>query len=90
MYHVSAQKVDERMINVHYYYYISKLKELHNLSSEKQNKETMISPFAHWSLLHYSFHFIEGRGAINVYTCDERLKPQFSPNQNSCASQALL
>ena len=23
MYHVSAQGVDERMINVHYYYYIS-------------------------------------------------------------------
>ena len=24
MYHVSAQGVDERMINVHYYYYYSK------------------------------------------------------------------
>ena len=28
MYHVSAQGVDERMINVHYYYY------LHNMSTE--------------------------------------------------------
>ena len=25
MYHVSAQGVDERMINVHYYYYLSLL-----------------------------------------------------------------
>ena len=26
MYHVSAQGIDERMINVHYYYYVQQLK----------------------------------------------------------------
>ena len=28
MYHVSAQGVDERMINVHYYYYVDIVVEL--------------------------------------------------------------
>ena len=29
MYHVSAQGVDERMINVHYYYYYQVIRSLH-------------------------------------------------------------
>ena len=41
MYHVSAQGVDERMINVHYYYYyhpnVPKFFSLMNMTSKSKN-----------------------------------------------------
>ena len=40
MYHMSAQGVDERMINVHYYYYRPDLKELAVPVQYFSNRET--------------------------------------------------
>ena len=37
MYHVSAQGVDERMMNVHYYYYLLILTKDPNTSRVKKN-----------------------------------------------------
>ena len=46
MYHVSAHGVDERMINVHYYYYYSDGLGFicGDISSEAVIKETPVSP----------------------------------------------
>ena len=46
---------------------ISKLKGLHNLSSDKQKRRDCDISTAHWSLFYYSFLFIEGRGATGVF-----------------------
>ena len=35
MYHVSAQGIDERMINVHYYYYLSEAIERFKIKSKQ-------------------------------------------------------
>ena len=41
MYHVSAQGVDERMINVHYYYYYSNwLPDQNHQKKGSENKQT--------------------------------------------------
>ena len=46
---------------------ISKLKGLHNLSSDKQKRRDCDISNAHWSLFYYSFLFIERRGATGVF-----------------------
>ena len=45
MYHVSAQGVDERMINVHYYYYIVIMlpAAILNVPGEHRTQETPLS-----------------------------------------------
>ena len=41
MYHVSAQGVDERMINVDYYYYVAKI-HLRSLSLDEPSQFTLL------------------------------------------------
>ena len=74
MYHVSAQDVDERMINVHYYYYYSAFSPLlflpdsFCLRSSRSNYNTpsvnyllfLFLLFSVCQIHSYSFFFIEG------------------------------
>ena len=47
MYHVSAQGIDERMINVHYYYYAVEERRLWQLDIKRQaRKEAKTNPAA--------------------------------------------
>ena len=57
MYHVSAQGVDERMINVHYYYYKPKfpMKIFDLLCSRSRSQRTEFQLFA-WAICSEAFN----------------------------------
>ena len=43
MYHVSAQGIDERMINAHYYYYYTRRKTTHTHTDGHNEKQNCLS-----------------------------------------------
>ena len=72
MYQVSAQSIDEHMINVHYYYYFDR------------EQSTNTGEKFPWSecQLHYHFHYLpiissEARGKDMFRICDCRNAVQF-------------
>ena len=63
MYHVSAQGVDERMINVHYYYSV---RHLSSLSSFKPELETHLFSSIYWSV-YLSSHSANPSAVMHVF-----------------------
>ena len=47
--------------------YISSIKRMYHLSSDKQKRRNCDGPVAHWPFFSYSFLFIEGWGTANVH-----------------------
>ena len=65
MYHVSAQGIDERMINVHYYYYFT-----HN---HKQVVNRLKSPQGLSTLLFHWWSEVPSRGGVHSDSLYEKL-----------------
>ena len=76
MYHVSAQGVDERMITVHYYYYVHKksvilsiiITRILQLQMLKQ-KICDVSNFVHWHDSHPTSNCLTWNIATSFYVC---------------------
>ena len=51
MYHVSAQGVDERIINVHYYYYFMEVGEEGDYYTYRYTVTTRMNPALRWTVM---------------------------------------